>query len=116
MIADAICDKKECNFVGRESELAQTEPVALCCDGGATSSLSSSSLNCAEVTERIVPIQTAPGSGDRAQKMSRLFVRVQIFRDFLYLEKHLNSCRNDYCKRRETLENDYLVSSRLVSF
>jgi hypothetical protein len=39
-IADVIFDKKECAFVGRESELAQTEPEALCCDGGATSSLS----------------------------------------------------------------------------
>ena len=60
-IADVIFDKKECAFVGRESELNQAEPEALCCDGGATSSLSSSFLNCAEVTERIVPIQTAQG-------------------------------------------------------
>ena len=60
-IADLICDKKECAFVGRESELAKAEPEALCCDGGATSSLSSSFLNCSEVTERVVPIQTAQG-------------------------------------------------------
>jgi hypothetical protein len=38
-IADVIFYKKECAFVGRESELAQadSEPEALCCDGVATS-------------------------------------------------------------------------------
>jgi hypothetical protein len=60
-IADVIFAKKECAFFGRESELAKAEPEALCCDGGATSSLSSSFLNCSEVTERVVPIQTAQG-------------------------------------------------------
>ncbi len=59
-IADVIFDKKECAF-GRESELAQAEPEALCCDGRATSSLSSSFLNCSDVTERVVLIQTAQG-------------------------------------------------------
>jgi hypothetical protein len=38
-----------------------TEPEALCCDGGATSSLSSSFNDCAEIKERVVPIQTAQG-------------------------------------------------------
>ena len=60
-IANAIFDLKESAYVGRESELNSAEPEALCCDGGATSSLSSSFLNCSEVTERVVPNQTAQG-------------------------------------------------------
>ena len=60
-IAATIFDKNECAFVGRESESDSTEPEALCCDGGATSSLSSSFLNCSEISERAVPIQTAQG-------------------------------------------------------
>jgi hypothetical protein len=61
--ADVICDQSagECAYVGRESEIDSAEPEALCCDGGATSSLSSSLMNCSEVTERVVPIQTAQG-------------------------------------------------------
>ena len=38
-IADYIFGREECAFVGQESELDQAEPEALCCDGGATSSL-----------------------------------------------------------------------------
>ena len=60
-IAATIFDKNECAFVGRETESDSTEPEALCCDGGATSSLSSSFLNCSEISERAVPIQTAQG-------------------------------------------------------
>jgi hypothetical protein len=60
-IADYIFGREECAFVGQESELDQAEPEALCCDGGATSSLSSSFLNCTEITERAVPIHTAQG-------------------------------------------------------
>ena len=60
-IAATIFDKNECAFVGRESESDSTEPEALCCDAGATSSLSSSFLNCSEISERAVPIQTAQG-------------------------------------------------------
>ena len=41
-IADAIFDKKECAFVGAESIIESAEPEALCCDGGSTTSLSSS--------------------------------------------------------------------------
>ncbi len=52
---------KKCAYVGRESDIGSAEPEALCCDGGATSSLSSSLMNCWEVTERVVPIQTAQG-------------------------------------------------------
>jgi hypothetical protein len=61
--ADVICDQSagECAYVGRESEIDSAEPEALCCDGGATSSLSSSLLNCSDVQERVVSIQTAQG-------------------------------------------------------
>ena len=61
--ADVICDQSagECAYVGRESEIDSAEPEALCCDGGATSSLSSSLMNCSDVRERVVPIQTAQG-------------------------------------------------------
>jgi len=59
-IADVIFDVEESAFVGRESD-DSSEPGALCCDGGATSSLSSSFRNCAEITERVVSIQTAQG-------------------------------------------------------
>jgi hypothetical protein len=62
IIANAIFDVKESVFVERESELNSAEPEALCCDGGATSSLSFSFLNCSEVTERVGPIQTAQAS------------------------------------------------------
>ncbi len=60
-IADYIFGRGECAFVGQESELDQAEPEALCCDGRAISSLSSSFLNCTEITERAVPIHTAQG-------------------------------------------------------
>ena len=60
-IAATIFGEKECAFVGRESDSDSTETEALCCDGGATSSLSSSFINCTEVKERVVPIQTAQG-------------------------------------------------------
>ena len=60
-IADYIFGREECAFVGQESELSSAEPEALCCDGGATSSLSSSFLNCTDITERAVPIHTAQG-------------------------------------------------------
>ena len=60
-IADYIFGRKECTFVGQESELSSAEPEALCCDGGATSSLSSSFLNCTDITERAVRIHTAQG-------------------------------------------------------
>ncbi len=58
-----ICDQsaKECAYVGRESEVESAEPEALCCDGGATSSLSSSLMNGSDVQERVVAIQTAQG-------------------------------------------------------
>ena len=60
-IAATINGAQECAFVGRESDSDSTETEALCCDGGATSSLSSSFINCTEVKERVVPIQTAQG-------------------------------------------------------
>ena len=60
-VANAIFYEKEYAFVGRESELNSAEPEALCCDGGATSSLSSSFWNCTGIKERVVPIQTAQG-------------------------------------------------------
>ena len=60
-IAATITGAQECAFVGRESDSDSTETEALCCDGGATSSLSSSFINCTEVKERVVPIQTAQG-------------------------------------------------------
>ncbi len=62
-IAYVNCDQsvKECAYIGRESEIDSAEPEALCCDGGATSSLSSSLMNCSDVRERVVPIQTAQG-------------------------------------------------------
>jgi hypothetical protein len=44
----------------------------------------------------------------------RTFRPSQIIPGFFNLEKHLNSLVNDYFKRMETLENGYLVSSRLV--
>ncbi len=50
---------KESAYVGTESELNLAEPEALCCDGGATSSLSSSLPNCSKVTEHVALIQTA---------------------------------------------------------
>ena len=57
-IADVICDQSvmelECAYVGRESEIDSAEPKALCCDGSII-------MNCSEVTERVVPIQTAQG-------------------------------------------------------
>ncbi len=58
-VADVICDQsaKECAYVGRESEIDSAEPEAICCDGGATSSLSSSLMNCSDVQERVVAIQ-----------------------------------------------------------
>ena len=60
-IADYIFGREECAFVGQESELSSAEAEALCCDGGETSSLSSSFLNCTDITERAVPIHTAQG-------------------------------------------------------
>ena len=63
-IADYIFGREECAFVGQESELSSAEPEALCCDGGATSSLSSSFLNCIDIPERAVPIDTAQGGDD----------------------------------------------------
>ena len=60
-IAATIFGEQECEFVRRESDSDSTEPEALCCDGGATSSLSSSFNNCAEISERVIPIQTAQG-------------------------------------------------------
>ena len=60
-IADYIFGKEECAFVGQESELNSAEPEALCCDGGATASLSSLFLNCTDITERAVLIHTAEG-------------------------------------------------------
>ncbi len=54
-IADYIFGREECAFVGQESKLDQAEPEALCCNGGATSSLSSSFLNCTQITERAPP-------------------------------------------------------------
>jgi hypothetical protein len=59
--ADVICDQSagECAYVGQESEIDSAEPEALCCDDGATSSLSSSLMNCSDVQERVVSIQTA---------------------------------------------------------
>ena len=59
-IANVIFEMEECAFVGQESS-DSTTPDALCCDGGATSSLSSSVMNCSEIVERVVPIQTAQG-------------------------------------------------------
>jgi hypothetical protein len=63
-IADVICDQsvKGCANVGGESEIDSAEPEALCCYDGATLSLASSLMNCSEVTERVVPIQTVQGT------------------------------------------------------
>ena len=58
-IADVIFGWKERAFVGQESEHDSAEPEALCCDNGATISLSSSFLNCTGITERAVAIDTA---------------------------------------------------------
>jgi hypothetical protein len=44
-IADVICNEKEYAFVGKETESKSEDPEALCCNGGATSSLSSSFNN-----------------------------------------------------------------------
>ncbi len=41
--------------------IESAEPEALCCDGGATASLSSSFIGCIEIKERVVPINTAQG-------------------------------------------------------
>jgi hypothetical protein len=60
-VTNVIFYEKEYAFVGRESELNSAEPEALCYDGGATSSLSSSFWNCTDIKERVVPIQTAQG-------------------------------------------------------
>ena len=62
-VADVIFYQsvKECANVGRESDIDSAESEALCCNGGAISSLSSSLMNCSEVTEHVVPIQTAQG-------------------------------------------------------
>ncbi len=60
-IADYIFGREECAFVGQESELNSAETEALCYDGGATTSWSSSFLNCTDTTERAVPIHTAEG-------------------------------------------------------
>ncbi len=51
--------QQEGAFVGPESEHNLAEPEALCCDNGATTSWSSSFLNCTEITERAVAIDTA---------------------------------------------------------
>ena len=62
-ITDYSFGREECAFLGQESELNSAEPEALCCDGGSTS-LSSSSLNCTDITlitERAVPIHTPQG-------------------------------------------------------
>ena len=58
--ADVIFGVEESVFVGRESN-DSTETEALCCDDGAISSLSSLFMNYSEITERVVPIQTAQG-------------------------------------------------------
>jgi hypothetical protein len=44
-MADLIFEMKGCSFLRQESEFDSAEPKALCCDGGATASLSSSFLN-----------------------------------------------------------------------
>jgi hypothetical protein len=44
---------------GQESDNDSAEPEVLCCENGATTSLSSSFLNCTEITERAVAINTA---------------------------------------------------------
>ena len=49
-VAATIFGEQECAFVRRESDSEPTETEALCCDGGATSSLSSSFINCTDVT------------------------------------------------------------------
>ncbi len=54
---------------------------------------------------------SSPGSGDRAQKMSGLFVRVNL--GCFNLENHLISSLNDYCKRKETPQNGKMESSSL---
>ena len=60
-LSDTIFDENEFAFVGQEGEPDSTESEKLCCDGGATSSLSSSFINCSDIKERVVPIQTAQG-------------------------------------------------------
>ena len=44
-VAATMFYKNECAFVGRESDPDSTETEALCCDCGATSSLSSSNFH-----------------------------------------------------------------------
>jgi hypothetical protein len=46
---------------GIRNRYPRTDAEALICDGGGTSSLSSSLLNCTDVTERVIVIQTAQG-------------------------------------------------------
>ena len=57
---DAIFEGGESVFVGRESETDTEEPEALICDGGATSSLSSSLLNCTDVTQNVSLLSKQP--------------------------------------------------------
>jgi hypothetical protein len=64
-IADVSCrnipDENQRFSSGRESEIYSAESEALCCNSScvATSSLSFTLMNFSEVTERVVPIQTA---------------------------------------------------------
>ncbi len=59
-----------------------------------------------------------PGSGNRAQtvgaKQCPASSSESVYSGVLYHENHLILCLNDYCKRKETPENGYLDSSRLV--
>ncbi len=61
-IADVIFEWKESALVGQESELDLAEPEELCYDVGATALSSSFKfINCTEITERAIAIQTAQG-------------------------------------------------------
>jgi hypothetical protein len=62
--------------MGRESGTESEKPEALImmiCNGGATLSLHSSFLNCAEITERVVVNQTAQGNACMLQEHTREF-------------------------------------------
>ncbi len=77
-----------------ESELDSAEPEALYCDGGATSSLSSSFLNGTEITERAVPIQTAEGG--TVMMTTHVCLKTYYVRDWT-------------CELRPTITRTYIV-------
>ena len=93
---------KESVYVGSESELNSAEPEALCCDVGATSSFASSFLNCSEVTERVVLIQTAQGGTVMLTTyfcLKTYYVRHQTGEDMRSIDIHLRHLPRDGEKR-----------------